>query len=140
MAELDREGLAERLARVPLHAHLGFRLGDVHDDGITVECQLRPEYGNTNGVTHGGLTAALVDTAVGMSIAWHFRGQRTASTIELKLNYLRPLTGEFARARCHLLRVGKQVVVARIDVRDDEERLAASGMATYMIIEAQSIV
>ena len=60
-----------------------------------------------SGVLHGGVTATLVDVAVGLALA--HRGYK-ATTVELKINYLRPVTGRKVTARSHLLRIGKTLV------------------------------
>lgn len=111
--------------------YLGIRIAHRHRDGITIECRLRKELLNFAGVLHGGVTATLADVAVGQALAQRL-GRFASTTAELKINYLRPILGRKVSARSHLLRVGKTLCVARVDVFDDQENLAAVALVTYM--------
>jgi len=111
--------------------YLGIRIANRHRDGITIECRVRKELLNFAGVLHGGVTATLADVAVGQALAQRL-GRFASTTAELKINYLRPILGRKVSARSHLLRVGKTLCVARVDVFDDQKNLAAVALVTYM--------
>jgi uncharacterized protein (TIGR00369 family) len=111
--------------------YLGIRIASRHRDGITIECRLRKELLNFAGILHGGVTATLADVAVGQALAQRL-GRFASTTAELKINYLRPILGRKVSARSHLLRVGKTLCVARVDVFDDQKNLAAVALVTYM--------
>jgi uncharacterized protein (TIGR00369 family) len=114
---------------------LNLRLAAKHDDGVTMHFDLLPEYLNSHGVLHGGVTASIADEA-----AWHAMenkfgyGQRNSTTTELKVNYLRPLGGKTVIARAYLVRAGKTLCVSRIDIFDDRQNLAAIATVTYMLL------
>jgi uncharacterized protein (TIGR00369 family) len=112
--------------------NLGIRIARQHRDGITIECRVRKELLNFAGVLHGGVTATLADVAVGQALARRLGSFGAATTAELKINYLRPILGRKVMARSHLLRVGKTLCVARVDVFDDQKNLAAVALVTYM--------
>ncbi|MBZ5592381.1 MAG: PaaI family thioesterase [Acidobacteriia bacterium] len=112
--------------------YLGIRILRKHPNGVTVECRMRKELLNFAGVLHGGVTATLADVAVGQALMQ--RGHKT-TTVELKINYLRPITGSKVTARSHLLRIGKTLSTARVDVFDDRKNLAAVALVTYMLLE-----
>ena len=105
-----------------------------HSNGVTVGCPIRKELMNFAGVLHGGVIATLADVAVGQALM--LRGHRT-TTVELKINYLRPITGSKVTARSHLLRIGKTLSTGRVDVFDDKKNLAAVALVTYMLLEAK---
>src|SRR5689334_5499341 len=94
--------LKEFLEEIPFNGHVGLRLVRLHKDGVTIECTLHPELMNGSGVLHGGVTATLADVAVGMALARHLGRPRMATTVEMKLNYLRPVAHGKVRARSHL--------------------------------------
>ena len=112
---------------------LGIKLSRKHKDGVTVELPLTPDLLNSVGVLHGGITAAIADEAAWYVLAQH-AGQRNSTTTELKINYLRPISGKKVRARGVLLRLGKRLVVSRVDIYDDQRRLAAVALVTYMLL------
>jgi uncharacterized protein (TIGR00369 family) len=112
--------------------YVGIRLLRKHPNGVTIECRVRKELMNFAGVLHGGVTATLADVAVGQALMQ--RGHKT-TTVELKINYLRPITGSKVTARSHLLRIGKTLSTARVDVFDESRNLAAVALVTYMLLQ-----
>jgi len=122
-------------AKIDFNQHVGIRLVRQHKDGVTIACDLRQELHNMAGVLHGGVTATLVDAAAGMALM--HRGYK-ATTVELKINYLRPVTGQKVTARSRLLRIGKTLVTALVDVFDDRKDRAAIAIVTYMLLEPAS--
>jgi uncharacterized protein (TIGR00369 family) len=120
---------------IPFNGLLGLEVTRVHRDGVTVSCRLRPELLNGQGVLHGGVTATLVDAAVGMAAVRHLGGARRVTTVELKLNYFLPITEGHVTARGRLLRTGASLIVGSVEVKDHRRRLAAFGTATYKILD-----
>jgi len=119
-------------AEIDFNQHLGIRVLRHHKDGVTIACDLRKELHNMSGVLHGGVTATLVDAAAGMALM--HRGHK-ATTVELKINYLRPVTGRKVTARSRLVRIGKTLVTALVDVFDDRKNHAAVAIVTYMLLD-----
>ena len=87
------------MLKTDFNRHVGIRVVGRHADGVTVDCALRPELMNFSGILHGGVTATLADVAVGQALTHHLK--RPATTVELKINYLLPVTGRKVRARSH---------------------------------------
>ena len=112
--------------------YLGIRRVKSHSDGMTVECRIRKELLNFAGVLHGGVTATLADVAVGQALK---KQGRNSTTVEMKINYLRPITGRKVTARSHILRIGKTLCTARVDVFDDRKHHAAVAVVTYMLLD-----
>ena len=121
--------------RSPFHQLLGIRLVRIHRDGVTIDCKLRPELLNASGVLHGGVTATLADAAVGMAITQRAGRTGAATTVEMKLNYLRPVSGRRITARARLLRVGSTLCVGRVDMFDDANELVSTALVTYMLLK-----
>ncbi len=135
-----RKLTAAQLRRVLHKIHfaglLGIRLTQIHRDGITIECRIRKGLQNSVGVLHGGVGASLADVAVGAGLHWHLGSQRPFTTVELKINYLRPVSGGRVFARCRLLRVGSTLCVGRVDIMDGHKRMAGTALVTYMLLDS----
>lgn len=116
---------------------LGIRLVRYHSDGLTVECAVRDELLNSAGVLHGGVLATVADAAVGIALARHFGGKRAMTTIELKINYLRPVPAGKVLARARLLKVGTTICVGRVDVKDSSGKIVAAALVSYMLLRAE---
>jgi uncharacterized protein (TIGR00369 family) len=121
------------MASIPFNDHLGMQVEEAHDDGITISCELRPEFRNGHAVLHGGVIATLADVAVGVALKPHI-APRVATTIDLKVNYLKPVLQGKLWARCYLVRVGRTLITGRVDLKDDDGNMVAVAIATYMIL------
>jgi uncharacterized protein (TIGR00369 family) len=128
--------LRELLRSIPFNSHLDLRVIRAHSDGVTIGCQVQPQFLNANGVLHGGVTATLADVAAGISLTRHLGRARSVTTVEMKINYLRPVTSGKVTARCRLVQVGARLAIASVEVRDEQQRRAAVALVTYMILEA----
>jgi uncharacterized protein (TIGR00369 family) len=127
--------LKQFLNEVPFNQLVGLRLVRLHKDGLTLECRLRPELLNGAGVLHGGVTATLADVAVGIALARHLGKPRSATTVEMKINYLRPVQHGKLTARSHLVKVGARLCCGRVEITDGEKRPVAAALVTYMILD-----
>jgi uncharacterized protein (TIGR00369 family) len=128
------EQMREFTKRMWFNQHLGIEIAKLHRDGITISLELRDEFRNVAEVLHGGVTATLADAAVGMALVHHFGGAMMISTVELKVNYFRPIWGKHVTARAKLLRVGKQICVGSVEIHDDAKKLAGVALVTYMVL------
>jgi uncharacterized protein (TIGR00369 family) len=117
-----------------LNRLLGFKLVRKHKDGVTLECPLRRELLNTAEGLHGGVHATIADAAVGIAVSNHFRGRRKATTVELKVNYLRPILDGKIVARSRLLRAGNTLCTGYVEMFDAHRRLSAIATVTYMLL------
>jgi uncharacterized protein (TIGR00369 family) len=114
---------------------LGLQVVERHPDGVTVHAPVRPDLLNTQGVMHGGVIASIADEAAWNAIENHFGERaRQTTTTELKVNYLRPLAGEKVVARAFLLKAGRTLCVSRVDMSDDQGRLGAVAIVTYILL------
>lgn len=98
-----------------------------------MELQIQKSHHNILGSLHGGVTATLIDAAIGVAIFGQFGGRR-AATVELKANYHRPVAEGVVRARARIVRAGKTLAFGTAEVFDQHRRLVASGSATYMLL------
>lgn len=134
MSKYSTAELRRLMGELPFNSHLGLKLTRRHEDGVTIECPIRPEFGNIHRTLHGGVTATLIDVAGGFGAMAHY-GRRPVATVELKLSYFLPITGRKASARSKMLRAGNTLCVMQVDVHDAKGRLAAAGMITYMLLD-----
>jgi uncharacterized protein (TIGR00369 family) len=130
----ELEQLRAFMRSIPFNQFLGIEVAAAHDDGITISCAMRPEFRNGHGVLHGGVIATLADVAIGVALKPRI-APRTATTIDLKVNYLKPVLDGTLWARCYLVRVGRTLITGRVELTNDQSKLAAIAIATYMVID-----
>jgi uncharacterized protein (TIGR00369 family) len=153
---MDAARHAEALARVreifdeliPFNRVLGLRLDRLDPDQATLRFAKRPELvGNfVVGSLHGGVVSAVLDTAGGVValLGMLARSRRDAEpfdferfarvgTIDLRVDYLRPATGDAFTATATILRAGRRVTVAHAELHDDAGTLVAIGTGAYIV-------
>ncbi len=124
---------------LPFENDLLIKVTRKHKDGVTIQLPLRDELLNTQGVLHGGVAASIADEAAWHAMISHY-GDRVATTTELKVNYLRPITGKIVTARAYLLKAGATLCVTRIDLFGSGRKLGAVAVVTYMLLDAPATV
>ena len=133
----SKKSALDFLTRHAFNHLLGFELVRLHRDGITIRCQVRKELLNSAGALHGGVTASLADAAVGSALYHRFNGARKFATVELKVNYFRPVKEGRLVARSKLLRVGSTISVGQVNLSDGEGREVGVALVTYMFLDGR---
>lgn len=123
------------LKTLPFNSLVGLRAAAVHEDGVTLECPVRPELLNAHRGLHGGVYGTIADAAVGMSIFCHFDGRRLATTVEMKVNYFLPIKKGKIVARARLRRIGTSLAVGQVDLLDSAGNLAGIAVVTYKLLD-----
>jgi uncharacterized protein (TIGR00369 family) len=91
---------------------------------------------NPLGTVHGGVTAILLDSALGCAIQSMLPAETGYTTIELKVNYLRPLTVKTGTVYCEgkIIHVGGRIATAEGRLTDETGKLYAHGTTTCIIL------
>ena len=123
------------LAPPPAAALLGMQLDEV-DAGRTVFSILAEElHENPMGTMHGGIVAALVDTAMGCALSSTLPADAGFTTLELKTNYVRAITQATGRVygEGKVVHSGGQVATTEARVHDESGALYAHATSTCLI-------
>jgi uncharacterized protein (TIGR00369 family) len=137
--KLPLADLRAMVDHMPFNKALGLRIARTHRDGVTIEIPMRDDLRNLAGVMHGGVSATIADAAVGIAITHHFSGRRPCTTVEMKINYFRPISEGKVIARSKLLRVGNHLIVGNVELRDNRRNLTGFAVATYMLLDTAKI-
>jgi uncharacterized protein (TIGR00369 family) len=128
--------LKEERPHPPICQTLGFHLADVSKGRAVFEGTPGHQHYNPIGTVHAGFSATLLDSALACAV-WSTVGKDEAwTTLEIKLNFVRPLTHEtgLVRAEAEVLHRGASMATSRADLKDLRGRLLAHGTSTCMII------
>lgn len=119
---------------MPASAWFGFQFRERHESRASVALPLRREFFQGEGRVHGGVIASLADTAAVWLLLNGVLPERTMTSIEFKLNFVRPALEERGEllAVAELVRRGRNVALAEVDVLQAGE-LVAKGLFTYLI-------
>ena len=119
--------------RNPFWTLLGMELVDVKKGWAKIRLPFDEKLTNAIGLVHGGAIFSPADSAVGMALVGMIARNENISTLEMKINYLKPFKGKVMLAEAKIIHKGAQTAVGDVEVRDDKEGLIAKGLATYAI-------
>jgi acyl-CoA thioesterase len=111
---------------------LGIEIDSIENGTARLSVEVTEKLLQLAGVMHGGAIATLIDTAVAMAIVSVSERDSKFTTVELKINYLRPLKEGRVVAEARLIQNGRRIIVADCDVFDAQGKLAAKGLLTYI--------
>lgn len=94
-------------------------------------------HANPNGVVHGAILFALVDTTMGAATMDATDGKPCAS-IDVQLRFLRPATGGVINTVTRVRRTGRRIVHLDADVTDEQGQLVATASGAFAIIAGPS--
>ena len=133
---------------IPFNRVLGLKITSLKADGVTGRIDMRPELiGHyISSRLHGGVISAGLDATAGIAVlaaigARHMdeapvqRLHRFGrlGTIDLRIDYLRPATGDHFELRANVLRLGSRVATTRMEFLGADGTLLASGAAAYIV-------
>lgn len=98
-----------------------------------IELQLRPEHGNSIGITHGGVYMTIMDAAMGHAATWcAVEGNvRICVTVSLTTNFIAPARGQVIRAVGRLHGIHNRIGTVTADVLDENGTLLATGQGAF---------
>jgi len=119
---------------MPFYRHLGIDLMNLSWGRSKIRVKVRRELTQDAGVAHGGVAAALVDSAVGLALCTMLASEEFIITVELKVNFIAPAKPGTLTATGKIVHKGKRIAVGEAEVRDAKRTLIAKGLATYIIL------
>lgn len=129
---LAAQELRARLEQSNTAKQFGFTLREAERGHVILQMRVDKRHKQVHGVVHGGVLAALADTAGGLATYMACpRGTRVA-TIEMKINYLEAVEEGTVTADARVVRSGAHIAVVDCDVRDDR-RLVGKALMTYFV-------
>jgi len=132
LSEAQQSRIARAMNSVPFARLLDLKLEAASPGRSVMSLQIRDELRQNLGVVHGGVTASLIDSAAALAIVSLLAEGERATTVDLTINYLRPLRSGKVTATARVLRAGKRVIAVSADVEDEDGNLAATGLTTYL--------
>lgn len=124
-----------RLAReMPFYKHLGMHLTRLGAGRAEIRIKVTKRLTQDAGVAHGGVAAALIDSAVGLALCTMLDAEEFITTVELKVNFTAPAQLGLLKASGHIIHKGKRIAVGEAEVKDQKRRLIAKGLVTYIIM------
>lgn len=133
--------------QIPFNKVLGIKVDSMSSELVSASFQTRDELlGHyARRMLHGGVISSVIDITGGLSAVMSIKEDTTdenpktrremadrVSTIDLRVDFLRPATGERFIAKAYPLRTGKRIAVIRTELRNEQDSLVAVGTSTYV--------
>jgi uncharacterized protein (TIGR00369 family) len=118
----------------PVADLIGFTLTAVDPGHAVVTFDAGSRHANPMGTLHGGVLCDIADAAMGMAYTASLDEGETFTTLELKINFLKPVRTGRLVATGRLVKGGRTVGLVECDVVDDEDRLVARASSTCMTL------
>jgi uncharacterized protein (TIGR00369 family) len=135
--KIENAGAPHRLLgreRPPVAKLIGFDLADVKEGQAVITFEAGPQHANPMGTLHGGILCDIADAAMGIAFASTLSPQESFTTIELKINFFRPVWKGRLRAEGKVVRRGRTVGYVECDVTDENGRAIAKANSTCMAL------
>ena len=130
---LAASDVQERIRTSNTAKQLGFVIEKAGRGKVTLRMPVKALHKQVYGVVHGGVLAALADTAGGLATYMACpRGTRVA-TVEMKINFLEAVEAGTVFAEAEVVRRGRHIAVVDCDVRDDRGRLVTKALMTFFV-------
>ena len=124
------------LDHVPFAKLLGIEVDSVEPGHAVLSMKLRDDLMRNNAIAHGGAIATLIDSAMAIAIMALLEENERTVTVDLTIHYLRPVSSGAAKAVARVVRAGRRVITVSAELFDENDKLAATALSTYLRITA----
>jgi uncharacterized protein (TIGR00369 family) len=124
---------------MPFYRFMGIRLTKLGWGCSEIRVRVGRGLTQQAGFAHGGVSASLVDSAVGLALCTMIDHGSAITTIDLQVNFLAPAKPGSLTARGRIIHKGKRTAVGDSRVTAKDGKLVSKGTATYLILENRKI-
>jgi uncharacterized protein (TIGR00369 family) len=125
-------------SKVPIGELIGFRIEEIGGGRAVGTLRSGPQHANPMGTLHGGVLCDLADAAMGMAFVTTLAPDESFTTIELSINFFRPVWQTLLRAEARVINRGKNVGYIECDVTDQEDgKRVAKARSTCFVLRGE---
>ena len=131
--------LLERMMKqnTPVGELIGFSIAEAGGGRAVALMRSGPQHFNPMGTLHGGVLSDLADAAMGYAFASTLEAGESFTTVELKINYLRPVREARLRAEGRVVQRGRTLGYVECQVTDDSGKLVAKSSSTCLVLRGE---
>ena len=118
---------------------IGFEAKEIGNGRAVVTLAAGQQHANPMGTLHGGILCDIADAAMGMAFASTLAPGESFTTIELKINFFRPVWEAQLRAEGKVVRRGATIGYAECEITDEGGRLVAKAASTCMALRGERV-
>lgn len=129
--------IRSELPPAPVARLLGFTLISARPGEAVVELEADERHANPMGTLHGGVLCDIADAAMGIAYACTLEEDESFTTLEMKINFLKPVWKARLRAVGRVVKQGRTIGLVECDVTDDKRGLVARASSTCMTLRGE---
>ncbi|HEX6590104.1 MAG TPA: PaaI family thioesterase [Longimicrobiales bacterium] len=138
LLEVARRMIAGEIEIPPIARTLGFTMTHIEEGSARFEMDAEPDrHANPMGTLHGGVLCTIADSAMGMAFASTLARGESFTTLEIKINYLRPAWRTHLIADARVVKRGRDIGLTECDVVDADGNLLAHATSTCMVLRGE---
>ncbi|HLY25647.1 MAG TPA: PaaI family thioesterase [Aggregatilineales bacterium] len=118
----------------PVAELIGFDLVSIEPGMARFELQADERHANPMGTLHGGILCDVADAAMGVAYLSQLQPGETFTTLELKINFLKPVWKSKLTAVGRVVKSGRTVGLVECDIFDEKQSLVARASCTQMTL------
>ncbi|MCB8818338.1 PaaI family thioesterase [Desulfosporosinus shakirovi] len=139
MTKITEKNLTVKNMPIPSIARLiGFNIVEIGEGRAVMELEVEKRHCNPMGTLHGGVICDVADAAMGMAYYSTLGEGESFTTIELKVNFLKPVREGLLRAEARVIKGGKTMGLLQCEVTDSKNSLVAFTTSTCMTLRGES--
>ena len=123
--------------RPPVGDLIGFEVTEAGDGHTVVALQAGAQHFNPMGTLHGGILCDIADAAMGIAFASTLGPGESFTTVELKINFLRPVRQAQLRAEGRVVQRGRTIGYVECETTDDNGKLIAKSNSTCLVLRGE---
>jgi len=120
--------------RPPVSELIGFEIAEASEGRVVVVLQAGTRHFNPMGTVHGGILCDIADAAMGIAFATTLAPGESFTTVELKINFLRPVRQTLLRAAGRVVQRGRTIGYVECEITDETGKLVAKSNSTCLVL------
>ena len=126
--------------RPPVGELIGFEVAEAGNGRTVIALQAGQQHLNPMGTLHGGILCDIADAAMGFAFASTLAPGESFTTVELKINFLRPVRQGQLRAEGRVVQRGRTIGYVECEVSDENGKLIAKSNSTCLVLRGEQAV
>lgn len=133
--EVLKEIMNGKIPNAPIAQLLGIEIIEIDTNRAVVTMEVSEKHHNPMGTVHGGVMCDIADIAMGYAMATTLVGDELFTTIEIKLNFLKPVWKSKLRAVGEIIKRGSSTALLECYIYDEKDSIVAHATSTCMILK-----
>ena len=121
-------------SKFPVADLIGFHITESAAGRTVATLQTGPQHANPMGTLHGGILCDLTDAAMGVAFASTLDPGQSFTTIELSINFFRPVWTARLTAEAIVVQRGRTTGYVECTVKDESGKLVSKAASTCIVL------